>query len=60
MSSTRVIGLIWAQTLDGVIGVDNRIPWRVPEDMANFKAVTMDHPVVMGRRTWDSLPPRFR
>ncbi|NEW37078.1 dihydrofolate reductase, partial [Nocardia cyriacigeorgica] len=38
MSSTRVIGLIWAQTLDGVIGVDNRIPWRVPEDMANFKA----------------------
>ncbi|MFE3444246.1 dihydrofolate reductase [Nocardia sp. NPDC059180] len=60
MSSARVIGLIWAQTLDGVIGVDNRIPWRVPEDMANFKAVTMDHPVVMGRRTWDSLPPRFR
>ncbi|WP_280233525.1 dihydrofolate reductase [Nocardia cyriacigeorgica] len=60
MSSARVIGLIWAQTREGVIGADNRIPWRVPEDMANFKAVTMDHPVVMGRRTWDSLPPRFR
>jgi dihydrofolate reductase len=60
VSSARVIGLIWAQTPDGVIGVDNRIPWRVPEDMANFKQVTLGHPVVMGRRTWDSLPPRFR
>ncbi|WP_433659476.1 dihydrofolate reductase [Nocardia sp. CA-128927] len=56
----RTIGLIWAQTADGVIGFENTIPWRVPEDMANFKAVTMGHPVVMGRRTWDSLPPRFR
>ncbi|MEV6430968.1 dihydrofolate reductase [Nocardia sp. NPDC051463] len=56
----RTIGLIWAQTPDGVIGFENTIPWRVPEDMANFKAVTMGHPVVMGRRTWDSLPPRFR
>ncbi|MFC9434696.1 dihydrofolate reductase [Nocardia sp. NPDC057030] len=57
---TRTIGLIWAQTPDGVIGADNTIPWRVPEDMANFKSATMGHPVVMGRRTWDSLPPRFR
>ncbi|CAM3969937.1 dihydrofolate reductase [Nocardia ninae] len=57
---TRTIGLIWAQTPDGVIGFQNTIPWRVPEDMANFKAVTMGHPVVMGRRTWDSLPPKFR
>ncbi|WP_405160591.1 dihydrofolate reductase [Nocardia sp. NBC_01499] len=57
---SRGIGLIWAQTLDGVIGFENKIPWRVPEDLANFKAVTMGHPVVMGRRTWDSLPPKFR
>ncbi|WTW99271.1 dihydrofolate reductase [Streptomycetaceae bacterium NBC_01309] len=54
------VGLIWAQTLDGVIGADNTIPWRVPEDMAHFKATTLGHPVVMGRKTWDSLPPRFR
>ncbi|GAA4487811.1 dihydrofolate reductase [Actinoallomurus oryzae] len=54
------VGLIWAQTLDGVIGADNAIPWRLPEDVAHFKAVTLGHPVVMGRRTWDSLPPRFR
>ncbi|MDJ1135057.1 dihydrofolate reductase [Streptomyces iconiensis] len=54
------VGLIWAQTLDGVIGADNGIPWRLPEDMAHFKATTRGRPVVMGRRTWDSLPPRFR
>ncbi|MEL3945643.1 MULTISPECIES: dihydrofolate reductase [Streptomyces] len=54
------VGLIWAQSLDGVIGADNGIPWRLPEDMAHFKATTLGHPVVMGRKTWDSLPPRFR
>jgi dihydrofolate reductase len=54
------VGLIWAQTPDGVIGADNAIPWRLPEDVAHFKATTLGHPVVMGRRTWDSLPPRFR
>ncbi|MFC9893539.1 dihydrofolate reductase [Nocardia sp. NPDC127579] len=58
--SSRGISLIWAQTVDGVIGRDNAIPWRIPEDMANFKAVTWGHPVIMGRRTWDSLPVRFR
>ncbi|MFJ2738441.1 dihydrofolate reductase [Streptomyces sp. NPDC087440] len=54
------VGLIWAQARDGVIGADNAIPWRLPEDMAHFKATTLGHPVVMGRKTWDSLPPRFR
>ncbi|PTR30552.1 dihydrofolate reductase [Rhodococcus sp. OK519] len=55
-----MIGLIWGQTTAGVIGRDNTIPWRVPEDMAHFKDITMGHPVVMGRLTWDSLPPKFR
>ncbi|MFE9560778.1 dihydrofolate reductase [Streptomyces sp. NPDC006487] len=54
------VGLIWAQSCDGVIGADNGIPWRLPEDMAHFKATTLGHPVVMGRKTWDSLPARFR
>lgn len=54
------VGLIWAQTTDGVIGAGNAIPWRLPEDSAHFKNVTWGHPVVMGRRTWDSLPARFR
>ncbi|MET8425339.1 dihydrofolate reductase [Nocardia sp. NPDC004860] len=56
----RTIGLIWAQTPRGIIGRDNTIPWRVPEDMAHFKDVTFGHPVIMGRKTWDSLPVRFR
>jgi dihydrofolate reductase len=55
-----VLGLIWAQNPAGVIGRDGAIPWRIPEDMAYFKDVTSGHPVVMGRKTWDSLPPRFR
>ncbi|WP_430331288.1 dihydrofolate reductase [Rhodococcus sp. ACT016] len=55
-----MIGLIWGQTTAGVIGRDNTIPWRVPEDMAHFKDTTMGQPVVMGRLTWDSLPTKFR
>jgi dihydrofolate reductase len=54
------LSLIAAVARDGVIGRDNAIPWRLPEDARHFRAVTMGHPVVMGRRTWDSLPERFR
>ena len=54
------VGLIWAQSTSGVIGRDGTIPWHLPEDLARFKTLTMGHPVVMGRRTWDSLPTRFR
>ena len=52
--------LIWAQSSSGVIGRDGGIPWHVPEDLAHFKELTMGHTVVMGRRTWESLPPKFR
>ncbi|HTQ18324.1 dihydrofolate reductase [Mycobacterium sp.] len=55
-----VLGLIWAQSTSGVIGRGGDIPWRVPEDLAHFKQVTLGHTVVMGRRTWDSLPARNR
>jgi dihydrofolate reductase len=54
------VGMIWAQTRARVIGRDNRLPWRIPEDSAHFRAVTDGHPVIMGRRTWESLPARFR
>jgi dihydrofolate reductase len=54
------LGLVWAQSTSGVIGRGGDIPWRVPEDLARFKEVTMGHTVVMGRRTWDSLPARVR
>lgn len=54
------ISLVAAVARDGVIGRDNGIPWQLPEDARRFRALTMGHPVVMGRRTWDSLPERFR
>lgn len=55
-----MLGLIWAQARGGVIGAAGGMPWNVPEDMARFKAITMGTPVVMGRRTWESFPERFR
>lgn len=54
------VGLIWAEARGGVIGASGTIPWHVPEDMAHFKEVTLGAPVIMGRKTWDSLPERFR
>ena len=54
------VALVAAVARGGVIGRDGGLPWRLPEDLAHFRGVTMDHPVVMGRRTWESLPERFR
>jgi dihydrofolate reductase len=54
------IHMIFARAANGVIGRDNTIPWRLPEDMAHFKRLTTGWPVIMGRKTWDSLPPKFR
>jgi len=54
------VSVVAAVARGGVIGRDGVLPWRLPEDMAHFRAVTMGHPVVMGRRTWESLPERFR
>ena len=39
-----------------VIGRDNQLPWRLPADLAHFKSLTLDKPIIMGRRTWESLP----
>jgi dihydrofolate reductase len=58
-AAAPAIGLIWAES-GGIIGRDGGMPWHVPEDLAHFKAVTLGAPVIMGRKTWDSLPPRFR
>lgn len=52
--------LIAAVARNGVIGRAGAIPWRLPGDMAHFRALTRGCPVIMGRRTWDSLPERFR
>jgi len=53
-------GLIWAQSSSGVIGRANGIPWRLSEDQARFKDLTLGHTVVMGRLTWESLPAKVR
>lgn len=55
-----LLGAIWAQSLDGIIGDGSGMPWHVPEDLAHFREVTSGHPVIMGRRTWRSLPEKFR
>lgn len=52
--------LIYARASNGVIGKDGTLPWHLPEDLAHFKRTTMGCPVIMGRKTWDSLPARFR
>jgi dihydrofolate reductase len=54
------VGLIWAQSTSGIIGRAGGIPWRLPEDQARFKDITMGRTVVMGRLTWESLPERVR
>lgn len=54
------IVIIAAVAKNRVIGKDNRMLWNIPEDMARFKALTAGHTVIMGRKTWESLPPRFR
>lgn len=49
------VKLIAAVAQNGVIGIENRLPWQLPEDLAFFKATTMGKPMVMGRKTWDSI-----
>ena len=53
------VSLVAAVARGGVIGRRGAIPWRIPEDMARFRERTTGHAVVMGRKTWDSLPERF-
>ena len=54
------LGIIYVRSRNGVIGKDNAMPWHLPEDLAHFKHATLGCPVIMGRKTWESLPPRFR
>ena len=60
MSNTRTLSLIAAVARNGAIGKDNALLWRLPEDLKFFKRTTLGCPVIMGRKTWDSLPPKFR
>ncbi|GAA4034337.1 dihydrofolate reductase [Arthrobacter methylotrophus] len=55
-----VIGMIWAQASNGVIGRNGAMPWHLSEDFEHFRRTTEGHPVIMGRRTWESLPEKSR
>ena len=55
MSRAEIV-LVLARADNGVIGKDGDLPWRLPADLKHFKAVTLGHPMVMGRKTFDSLP----
>jgi len=54
------ISVIVAIGRDRAIGKDNELLWRIPDDLKRFKALTDRHPVIMGRKTWESLPEKFR
>ncbi len=62
-TSHPMTSLVAAVAENGVIGCDNRLPWHLSADLAHFKRLTLDKPIVMGRRTFESLPgllPRRR
>ena len=57
---TVELKLIYARSRNGVIGREGQLPWHLPADLSHFKQTTLGQAVVMGRKTWDSLPERFR
>ena len=57
---TRLISLVVAMDRNRVIGANGRLPWRLPDDMRHFREVTMGKPVILGRKTYASIPARFR
>ena len=54
------ITLIAAISENNVIGVEGKVPWHIPEDMKRFRELTLEHPAIMGRKTYESIPDRFR
>ena len=52
--------MIVAASANDVIGINNKIPWYIPEDMNHFKELTIGNPVIMGRKTYESIPEKFR
>jgi dihydrofolate reductase len=53
-----IISLVYAQSKNGIIGRNGGLPWHISSDLKRFKATTMGKPVIMGRKTWDSLPKK--
>lgn len=59
-TSPERLGMIWAEAADRIIGKNGSMPWSLPEDLAHFKRTTLGHPVIMGRKTWESFPQKSR
>ncbi len=55
-----MVSIVVAKASNGVIGAGGGLPWRLPTDMRHFRELTTGHAVVMGRKTWESIPDRFR
>ena len=55
-----MVTIVAAVARNGCIGKDGDLPWRIPEDMRRYRAITMGKVVVMGRKTWESIPTKFR
>jgi dihydrofolate reductase len=60
MSKRPIISFVVAMDEHGLIGREDRLPWRLPDDMRWFREVTMGKPVIMGRKTYETIPARFR
>ncbi len=56
MTSTHPYKAVVAVSRNGVIGINGRLPWKIPKDLKWFKEITLGHTVLMGRKTWESLP----
>ena len=55
-----MIALIAGISKNNCIGINGDLPWHIPEDMAHFKKITTGHTVIMGRKTWESIPQKYR
>jgi len=55
-----LISIVVACDKNRVIGKENKLPWKIPADLQRFKRLTTGHPVIMGRKTWESIPEKFR
>ena len=58
MKKSEII-IIAAVSENNVIGIEGKIPWRIPEDLKQFKELTTPHPIIMGRVTYESIPPKY-
>ena len=54
------VGMIWAESANGVIGADGSLAWHIPEDLAHFRAVTRGYAVLHGRKSYEAIPAKFR